>query len=222
MGLFSALCNARLGNEAGARRAGTLFDSAANLPFFAPEAIGSLPARVLYGGIGATLALGSAALALFLITTWLLAPAFARISIQGDPERLRSAGNAPLKGFGVNLFRQLLVKDYRLLLRNHALMLQILARTVTFIPLVAINLSRDGALDLPKLAGGMTLLLSQAGGALVWAFIAAETLPDLLASSPHPASLFRKSRLTAGLLPALSLVLAAAALMAPRSGLAGL
>lgn len=218
MGLFSALFNARLGNH----RPGSLFDHTANLPLFAPDAIGSLPARVLFGGLGATLLLGVAAVALFLVTLWLLAPAFAKISIQGDPQRLRSAGNAPLTGFGGNLFRRILIKEYRLLLRNHALMLQILARSIAFIPLLAINLSHDGNLDLPKLAGGVTLILSQAGGALVWAFIAAETLPDLLGSSPHPAALFRKSRLTAGLLPALSLVLLSAALLTPRSHLAGL
>lgn len=222
MGLFSALFNARLGAAAGTHKAAGLFDHTAGLPFFAPDAVGSLPARVLFGGAGATLLLGSIALVLFLTTVRLLAPAFAKISIQGDQQRHRSAGNAPLKGFGGNLFRQCLIKDYRLLLRNHALLLQILARTIAFVPMLSINLARGGGIDLPVLAGGVTLILSQAGGALVWAFIAAETQPDLLASSPHPAGLFRKSRLTAGMLPALTLVLAAAILMAPRNGLAGL
>lgn len=222
MGLFSALFNARLGAATRTHMGAGLFDHAAGLPFFAPDAIGSLPARILYGEPGAALLLGVVALAFFLITVRLLAPAFAKISIQGDQQRHRSAGNAPLKGFGGNLFRQCLIKDYRLLLRNHALLLQILARTIAFIPMLSINLAKGGGLDLPTLAGGVTLVLSQAGGALVWAFIAAETLPDLLASSPHPAGLFRKSRLTAGMLPAMALVFVAAALMAPRSGLAGL
>jgi hypothetical protein len=217
------LFNARFNGADRGREIGTLFDRLATLPFFAPDRIASLPARALYGEAGAVLLLGGVALALFAATTWLLAPSFATIAIQGDPQRRRPAGNAPLRGFGGSLFGKVLLKDYRLLLRNHALMLQILARSVAFVPLLVINLSRNGsALDLAQIAGAVTLVLGQTGGATVWAFIAAETQPDLLASSPHPASLFRRSRLAAGLVPALALVTAAAAAMAPHSALAAL
>jgi ABC-2 type transport system permease protein len=217
MGLTPALFNARFSGADRGREIGTLFDRLAARPF-APDSVASLPARVLYGETSAVLLLGGLALALFAVTTWLLAPSFAAIAIQGDPQRRRPAGDAPLRGFGGGLFGKVLLKDYRLLLRNHALMLQILARSVAFVPLLVINLSRPGeALDLAQVAGAVTLVLGQTGGATVWAFIAAETQPDLPASSPHPASLFRRSRLAAGLLPALALVIAAAAAMAPRS-----
>lgn len=223
MGLAPTLFNAHFnGPERGAQM-GHMVDHLAALPFFAPTGIGSLPARVLFGQAGATLLLGAIALALFLGTTWLLAPSFAVISTRGDPQRRRSAGNAPLRGFGGSLFGKVLIKDYRLLLRNHALMLQILARSIAFVPLLVINLSRNGAaFDLAQVAAALTLVLGQTGGATVWAFIAAETQPDLLASSPHPASLFRRSRLTAGLLPSLVLVVVAAAIMEPYSTMAAL
>jgi hypothetical protein len=221
--LAPTLFNARFNGAERGKEIGTLVDRIGALPLFAPDNIGSLPARVLYGQAGAALVAGAAALALFLATTWAMAPSFAAIAIQGDPQRRRPAGNAPLRGFGGALFGKLLLKDYRLLLRNHALMLQILARAVTFIPLLVINLSRHGdAIDLAQVAGALTLVLGQTGGATVWAFIAAETQPDLLASSPHPAGLFRKSRLVAGLLPSLVLVLTAGAVMATHSRLAAL
>jgi ABC-2 type transport system permease protein len=223
MGFGPTLFNAHFGDAERAEKVGQFFDRAAALSFFSPESIGSLPARALLGEMGAALLLFIGALAFFLTTIALVAPSFATIATQAEAQRHRSAGTAPLRGFGGNLFRQLLVKNYRLLLRNHSLLLQILARTMAFIPLLVINLSHSGrSLDLAQIAGGVTLILGQAGGATVWAFIIAETQPDLLASSPHPAGLFRKSRLTAGLMPALILVVAAAVLMAGRSMLAGL
>ena len=223
MGFAPTLFNAHFGGARRAEELGQLFHKAAATPFFSPDGPGSLPARALFGQFGAAMILLFGALAIFLVTIRLVAPSFAMISTRGDAQRQRPAGSAPLRGFGGNLFRQLLVKDYRLLLRNHALLLQILARIIAFIPLLVINLSRPGAsFDLTQIAGAVTLVLGQAGGATVWAFIAAETQPDLLATSPHPSGLFRKSRLVAGLLPSLVLVLVGALIMAHQSALSGL
>lgn len=223
MGLAPTLFNARFSGAERSQQMGKLFGQAAAMPIFSPTGLASLPARALFGDPIAALTLAALALAAFLATTWLTAPSFATIAVQGDPQRRPSTGNTPLRGFGGSLFRRLLIKDYRLLLRNHALLLQILARIIAFIPLLVINLSRPAhSFDLAQVAGAVTLVLGQAGGATVWAFIAAETQPDLLASSPHPASLFRKSRLTAALLPSLALVIAAAGAMRPYSAMAGL
>lgn len=223
MGLVPTLFNLRFNGPERAQKIDTLVGYTSSLPGFSADGAVSLPARALLGEFGAAASLFLAAAALFMLTTWLLAPSFSQIAVRGDPQSRPSAGNAPLRGFGGSLFRQLLVKNYRLLLRNHALLLQILARTIAFIPLLVINFSHVGSsLDLAQVAGALTLVLGQAGGATVWSFIIAETQPDLLASSPHPASLFRLSRLTAGLLPALVLVIAAAAMMTPHSAFAGL
>jgi len=223
MGLAPTLFNARFSGPERAGQMGRLFDQAAMMPIFSPTGLASLPARSLFGDPAAALLLAGFALTAFLLTTWLLAPSFAAIAVRGDPQRRPSAGAGPLRGFGGNLVRQILIKDYRLLLRNHTLLLQILARTIAFVPLLVINLSRPGrSFDLAQLAGAITLVLGQTGGATVWAFIAVETQPDLLASSPHPAGLFRKSRLVAGLLPAIALVIGAAALMLPHATQAAL
>jgi ABC-2 type transport system permease protein len=185
--------------------------------------LSSLPARALFGDLAAAAILSAATLALFLLTTWLLAPSFARVARHSDGKRRRSAGMAPLRGFGGGLFPLLLLKDCRLLLRNHALLMQILARSIAFIPLLVINASRGHTgFGMAGVAFPATMVLAQTAGALVWAVICTESLPDLLASAPHPPALFRRSRLVVALLPTQALVIAAAALMATYSGIAGL
>ncbi len=185
--------------------------------------LAALPVRILMGdGIAMTL-LGAGSLALFLGSAWLLAPWFSIVSTRDDGQSRPSAGAAPLRGFGGKPFALLLIKDYRLLLRNHALMLQILGRSLAFVPLLAINLTQNRhSADLATVALAGTLVLGQTAGSLVWAFVSAETQPDLLASSPLPPGLAVRSRLCASLLPAFALVLLGAALAAARAPLAGI
>jgi ABC-2 type transport system permease protein len=152
-----------------------------------------------------------------------MAPAFSRIATRQRSARRPPAGAAPLRGFGARPFPLLLLKDYRLLLRNHGLLLQILARGIAFVPLLAINLSGAGRTgSLSQVALAATLVLGQIAGSLVWAFISAETQPDLLASSPLPSALARRSRLVGALAPAFGMVLLAALLATLRAPLAGL
>lgn len=188
-----------------------------------PDGLLGLPARTVYGDPAAGLTLSLAMLILFLVTTWRLAPTFSVIVTRTESVGRLAPGTAPLRGFGTRLFPLLLLKDYRLLLRNHALLLQILARSVAMIPLLAINLSHAGrGISLARIALAATLVLGQVAGSLVWAFISAETQPDLLASAPLPSRLAQRSRLAAALIPALTLVLLTAGFIAPQSPLAGL
>lgn len=188
-----------------------------------PDGLLGLPARAVYGDPLAGLVLTAFMLGVFLVTTWRLAPTFSRISTRDEAIPRPSAERAPLRGFGGGLFRLLLVKDYRLLLRNHALLLQILSRSIAFIPLLVINLSHAGrGTTPPQIALAATLVLGQVSGALVWAFMSAESQPDLLASAPIPRGLALRSRLIAALAPALTLVLLAAGFIATQSSLAGL
>jgi ABC-2 type transport system permease protein len=221
MGLLPALSNSRMPGTG--TLATQLFKQAAALPVLAPDGLLALPARAVFGDPLAAALLLAPALAVFLGTAWLLAPAFSVIATQGESIGRASAGQAPLRGFGSRLFPLLLLKDYRLLLRNHALLLQILARSIAFVPLLAINLSRAGkGISFAEIALAATLVLGQVGGALVWAFICAETQPDLLASAPLPSGLARRSRLAAALMPALVLVSLAATVVATQSPRAGL
>jgi ABC-2 type transport system permease protein len=214
MGIAAPLLDARRFGAAGAT---------GPLASLAADGVIGLPARTAFGDAAAALPLSLGMLALFLLTTWLMAPTFSRIATRRESVRRPSAAAAPLRGFGAGPVRLLLLKDYRLLLRNHGLLLQILARSVAFIPLLAINLSQAGRKgDLSQVALAATLVLGQVAGSLVWAFICAETQPDLLASAPLPPALARRSRLAAALSPALGLVLLAALLATPRAQPAGL
>lgn len=217
VGLVSGVSGARLPH--GGENIDHLIASLGGLP---ADGLFALPARVLTGDAPAMAMFGLFSLGLFLGTAWLLAPSFAIVAARDDGQGRPSAGTAPLRGFGAKPVAMLLVKDYRLLLRNHALMLQILARSLAFVPLLAINLTQQRQMaTLGNVALAGTLVLGQTAGSLVWAFASAETKPDLLASSPLPASLFRRTRLLASLLPAVALVLAGAALAASRVPLAG-
>jgi len=221
MGLLPALSNSRILGTG--PLAAQLFKQAADLPVLAPDGLLALPARAVFGDPLAAVLLLAPALAVFLGSAWLLAPAFSVIATRSESVGRPSASNAPLRGFGSRLFPLLLIKDYRLLLRNHALLLQILARSIAFVPLLAINLSRAGkGVSFAQIALAATLVLGQVAGALVWAFICAETQPDLLASAPLPPRLTQRSRLAAALMPALALVLLASAFVATRSPRAGL
>lgn len=194
-----------------------------SLPALSPDGLLGLPARTVYGDPVAGLSMSLAMLALFLITTWQLAPTFSIIARRSEGAVRPATGTAPLRGFGASLFPLLLLKDYRLLLRNHALLLQILGRSVAFIPLLVINLSHAGSGTSPaRIALAATLVVGQVSGALVWAFTCAETQPDLLASAPLPPNLPQRSRLAAALMPALALVLLASGFVMTRSPLAGL
>jgi ABC-2 type transport system permease protein len=193
------------------------------LPGLPADGLLGLPARAVYGDPLAGFEMIAFMLAVFLVTTWLLAPTFSRISLRVEAHRRPSAGQAPLRGFGGGLFRLLLIKDYRLLLRNHALLLQSLSRGIAFIPVLVINLSQAGRSTTPaQIALAATLVLGQVSGALVWAFMFAESQPDLMASAPIRPGLALRSRLTAALVPALTLVLLAAGFTAMQDRLAGL
>jgi len=216
-GLSMGMIGPFLGRNFGARQVSGV------LPDVSPDSLLGLPAHVVYGDPLAGLVLTAFLLAVFLITTWRLAPTFARISARSEAMRRPSAGRAPLRGFGGGLFRLLLVKDYRLLLRNHALLLQILSRSLAFIPLLVINLSHAGlGARSAQIALAVTLVLGQVSGALVWAFSVAESQPDLLASAPIPPDLAQRSRLTAALMPALIFVLLAAGAVGAQNRLAGI
>lgn len=217
-GISVGMMSPFIGRGLGARQV-----SGAALPHLSADGLLGLPARTVYGDPLAGLAMTAFMLAVFLLTTWLLAPTFSRISARVEAHRRPCAGQAPLRGFGGGVFRLLLIKDYRLLLRNHALLLQILSRSIAFVPLLVINLSQAGRNTSPaQIALAATLLLGQVSGALVWAFMFAESQPDLLASAPIPPRLALRSRLTAALVPALTLVLLAAAFTATLDRLAGL
>ncbi len=216
-GISMGMIGPFLGRDFGTRQASGL------LPDVSPNGLLGVPARIVYGDPIAGLALTVLMLAVFLVTTWRLAPTFARISTRGEALRRPSAGRAPLRGFGGGLFRLLLVKDYRLLLRNHALLLQSLSRSIAFIPLLAINLFHTGrATPASGVALAVTLVLGQTAGALIWAFMYAEQQTDLLASAPIPPGLAQRSRLIAALMPALASVLLAAGFGATQDRLAGI
>lgn len=115
----------------------------------------------------------------------------------------------PVKGrdraFARGVFAATLAKEIRLILRDAALLSQVLLRVLYLVP-TALILSRtaghgDGGAALAGGAGVVVFLAGQVAGSLSWITLSAEESPDLLAVSPAATRSLRRAKLAAALLP---------------------
>jgi ABC-2 type transport system permease protein len=115
----------------------------------------------------------------------------------------------PVKGkdraFASGVFAATLAKEIRLILRDAALLSQVLLRVLYLVP-TALILSRtaghgDGGAALAGGAGVVVFLAGQVAGSLSWITLSAEESPDLLAVSPAATRSLRRAKLAAALLP---------------------
>lgn len=123
--------------------------------------------------------------------------------------------------FGRSLFMTVLVKEWRLVVRDPQLISQVALQLIYLLPLFFIIFKRSD-LQLPALAAGLTLLCSSLTASLAWIVVSAEDAPDLLRLSPAPTDTVRIAKLAAAVLPSLALVLAPLAWLVLRVPAAGL
>ena len=127
------------------------------------------------------------------------------------PARAR-AGRETAATFGGGVFGNVLRKELRLLLRDPALLSQVLLRALYVLPLAFIMVRNahqgdDGAggviaaIRLAVLAGAVALMAGQVAGSLSWITISGEDAPDLMACAPVQGSLVRRAKLTAAMIP---------------------
>jgi len=133
-----------------------------------------------------------------------------------------------IRPFAVGAYAATVRKELRLLLRDPALISQVLLRVLYILPLGFLLLRNAGQganYLLPGGAAGLSLLAGQVAGSLAWITISAEDAPDLLASAPAPISLVRRGKLVASSLP-LAVLLAPFLLpllvISPLTGLAAI
>ena len=128
--------------------------------------------------------------------------------------------------FAAGAFRATLIKELRLILRDPALISQVLLRVLYILPLGFLLLRNAGTgqtLALPGGAGALSLIAGQIVGSLAWITVSAEDAPDLLSSAPTPVKTLRRAKLAAAILPLavlLAPVLIALTVMAPLAGIA--
>ena len=119
---------------------------------------------------------------------------------RGVTGRRRTAFGAFADGAFVTTLR----KELRLLLRDPALLTQVLMRVLYMLPLGFLLLRQAGQgndILVPGSAAALSLMAGQVAGSLAWITVSAEDAPDLLASSPAPTALVRRGKLAAAGLP---------------------
>ncbi|WP_372784990.1 hypothetical protein [Phenylobacterium sp.] len=167
----------------------------------------SWPLRALLGEPLPLLAAIGIGGGVFLIANQLLgahfaADAAAAAGAGASPARRTKAGGRVR--FAASPFSATLAKELRLILRDPALIAQVLLRVLYMIPLGFILLRQAGqghSLVLPGSAAALSLVASQVSGSLAWITISAEDAPDLLSCAPTPTRTIRQAKIAAAILP---------------------
>ena len=186
------------------------------------------PLRAMLGEPLPLLAVIAAGAGVFLIANQVLGARFAE-----DAAAAAGVGNAARRvkaqrriAFAAGAFTATLVKELRLILRDPALISQVLLRVLYILPLGFLLLRNAGTgqtLALPGGAGALALIAGQIVGSLAWITISAEDAPDLLSCAPTPVKTVRQAKIIAAIAPVavlLAPVLIALTVMAPLAGVA--
>jgi ABC-2 type transport system permease protein len=101
--------------------------------------------------------------------------------------------------FRAGLWRNVLVKEWKLIARDPQVIARTLLQSIYLLPL-ALVWARDSS---PKLtvAPALVLLAATLASGLAWLTVAAEDAPELLASAPVDRALLRRAKLIAALVP---------------------
>lgn len=183
-----------------------------------------LPARALLGEPGPMLVLALLGIAAFVFTTRYTHRFFA-VGLQLSA----SAGSAPATRkaapvrprFGRSLIDTIVVKEWRLIVRDPQLISQVLLQLLYLVPMCFV-VFRDSGLHVPAVGAGLTLLASSLTGSLAWIALSAEDAPDLLLVSPASPRALRLAKLAAAVMPVLLLVGVPLLWLVVKSPLAGL
>ncbi len=186
------------------------------------------PLRAMLGEPLPLLAVVAFGAGVFLLANQVLGARFAE-----DSAAAAGVGNAGRKAkapgrmaFAAGAFRATLIKELRLILRDPALISQVLLRVLYILPLGFILLRNAGTgqtLALPGGAGALSLIAGQIVGSLAWITVSAEDAPDLLSCAPTPVKTLRQAKIIAAIAPVAALlapVLIALTVMAPLAGIA--
>jgi ABC-2 type transport system permease protein len=167
-----------------------------------------LPGRALLGDPLPVLGIVAVAVAAFVFT----AGRTHRFFVHGLQQAASSSRTArvPAGGvryqFGRSLFATVLLKEWRLIIRDPHLISQVALQLIYLLPLFFVIFGRR-EVQLPMLAAALTLLCSSLTASLAWIVVAAEDAPDLLQMAPAQPRTVRLAKLAAAVLPSLAIVL---------------
>jgi ABC-2 type transport system permease protein len=121
-------------------------------------------------------------------------------SVSGSARRGLAAPRAGTTRFTAGLWRNVLLKEWRLILRDPQLIAQVLLQVAYLMPMMFIAL-RGGSRPLALLVPAAVYLASSLASSLAWITVAAEDAPELLGSAPTSPSRLRMLKVVAALLP---------------------
>jgi ABC-2 type transport system permease protein len=186
----------------------------ATAPGFQLFPFADLPLRAMVGQpIPLAILMGGAVLLFAATTLWLggrfaVDAAAASGVAAGGPVK---AGRAVAGDFAQGVFAVTVRKELKLLLRDVAMLSQILLRLLYLLPLgfvLARQASRHAEWLLPAGSAALVMMAGQVALSLVWVTVSTEESPELLLSSPASLSVLHRAKLTAALAP-LAVMLAA-------------
>ena len=182
-----------------------------------------LPARAMLGEPLPILLLACAAAVVFVLTARRTHRFFAHgLQLAASATPTRAAPAAALRHrFGRSLFKTVVVKEWRLIVRDPHLLSQVLLQLLFLLPLFFIMFKRSDV-QVQAVGAGLALLCSSLTGALAWVALSAEDAPDLLLVSPASQRTVRRAKLAAAIMPVLALVFVPLAWLTARMPAAGL
>ena len=170
----------------------------------APDSPLWFPARALQGEalpLLALLALGAGAFWLMVRFTHRRFLAGTQESVTGSARRGLAAPRSGSTRFHAGLWRNVLFKEWRLILRDPQLITQTLLQVLYLTPMLLIALRNGGHQSPALLVPAVIWLALSLASNLAWITVAAEDAPELLGSSPVALRRLRWLKVLAALLP---------------------
>jgi len=219
-------------NILGRRQSASLWTSLVRIArdprFHAPPGL-DWPLRAALGEplpLMAAIAVGAG---LFAIANQILGARFAAdaASAAGAGTGRRRARAGRPAAFSGDVFQATFRKELRLLVRDPALISQVLLRVLYMVPLGFLLLRRAGEgqnILLPGTVAALGLMAGQVTASLAWITVSAEDAPDLLSAAPAPIAILRRGKIAAAIAPVATMlvpILLALAIFAPWVALVG-
>jgi ABC-2 type transport system permease protein len=187
--------------------------------WFADTQLLSLPARAVLCEPIPAVVLFAFGLLLFLLTTRWLGARFAQdaAAAAGVGAGGRRVARGKIRGFEGGAYSAMVRKEMRLLVRDPALMSQVLLRVLYLIPIAyfvlhggTVNMAWGGSQAnallgpnawIARSGAVLVFLTTQLAGTLAWITVSAEDAPELLASAPATENVLRRAKLTSAMTP---------------------
>jgi ABC-2 type transport system permease protein len=181
-----------------------------------------LPARAALGEFGAIAMITGLGLLAALLTVYSTHRFFVRGLQQaaGSERGVRRRSSPVRYRFDRSLAQVVIVKEWRLVWRDPHLISQVLLQLLYLLPLCLL-VFRKNELQVPAIAGGLTMLCGSLSASLSWIILLAEDAPDLLQTAPAKAATVRMAKLAAAVIPVFALVAFPLVWLTLRAPLAG-